>query len=162
VSKIAELEREIAAEREAEARAEAEAAQAIKTAEAERRRAEAGLGKTIATAEKTATAVLATAAEVADRAPLPALGHRLMARRLQLGTLLQAPGDLGGPVGVVLREDGAAHLLYSTLEDTQRIRRDAEEQLGPDHPLTARADACECGLWRAFLARLRQVAGEDG
>lgn len=162
MTRIAELEAEIRAEQEAGARAEAEAAQAVKAAEAERRRAETGLGKTITALEKTVPAVLATAAEVAGRAPLPALGHRLMARRLQLGTLLRAPGDLGGPVGVVLREDGAAHLLYSALDDAQQTRGAAEEQLGTDHPLTARADACECKLWRAFLVRLRQVAGENG
>jgi hypothetical protein len=162
MSKIAELEREIAEEREAEARAGAEAVQAAKAADSERRRAEAELAKTVAELEKTAAAVVATAAEVAAAAPVPSLQDRLMARRLLLGTLIQAPDDTGGPVGVVLRESGAAALLWGTLEGAQRVRRDAESQLGPSHPLTARADKAECGLWRAFAALLRQVAGEVG
>jgi hypothetical protein len=164
MSKLAELEQQIEAERTAAAQADWEAGQARarKAAEEQRRQAEGPLGKAVGDLERKAKRALERAQQTAAGAPLPGLDARLHARRLLIGTLTPPPGLFAEPQAVVTREDPAAAMIWDVLDQAQRAVREAERQLGPGHTVTARADTIECELWRAFQARIRQIAGEAG
>lgn len=162
MSKIAELEREIEAERAAAARAEREAAQARKAAEQARKAAEGPLSRAVEALERQAGRALERAQQLAAGAPLPPLDLRFLARRLLLGTSEPAPGEWEGPHVRINHQDQAAATIWTVVDTAQRVRREAEQQLGLDHAITARADKIECAAWTAYQQRIRQLSGEAG
>jgi hypothetical protein len=159
VTRIAELEQEIEAEREAISRAGREAEQARKAADAERRRAGAELARTADALEAEAGEALDRARQIAAGAPRPSSDSRYLARRILLGTAI-APDDFDGPHVLVNNEDQAAAVIYDIVDRAQQVRLAAEQQLGQDHAVTGRADRVECAAWSAYMARLRVLAGE--
>jgi hypothetical protein len=161
VTRIAELEQAIRDERQAEAQRQKAAEAAQRAREAERRQAETDLAKTVAAIEKVASGAMERAQQIAGKTPPPGMSQRLNARMLLIGTLTAAAGPFGEPQAVVNAADPAAAVIWDALDQAQRARRAVEEQLG-GHPLTGRADHAECMLWRAYLGRLRVIAGEAG
>ena len=162
MSKLAELERQIEAERAAAAQADWEAgqAQARKAAEEQRRRAEGPLGKAVDRLEQEAGRALERAQQTAAETPLPPLDLRFLARRLLLGTSMPAPEEWEGPHVRINQQDPAAVAIWHVVDTAQRARREAEQQLGLAHAITARADKIECAAWSAYQQRMRELAGE--
>jgi hypothetical protein len=107
--------------------------------------------------ERETKAAIAQAATLASDAR-PDHHTRVLARSLLLGNL-RGGQEQGGPHALVLARDEAAALLFGhNQQAATTLAWMTGEGLGGD--IVTRADRVECQLWAAFMARLRQLAGE--
>ena len=153
---VAEAEAELR-QRQADAeRIRSEAAEQAKAEQARRREAQRTAAERLASLERDAKAAIAQAATLAaDARPdiTPGCWPALLMGNLRGGE------DQGGPHALVLSRDEAAALLFGANQQAATtLAWMTGEGLGGD--ITAKADRVECGLWGAFMRRLRQLAGE--
>ena len=160
---VAELEQQLARAREAERQAQKTEAQRQKDWQHAETRFLARAGEEVEECETRSRATIAQAQSEASTVITPDM--RVTARAWLRGGL-GSPGELLGPDDVLGASDPVAAQLLGVVRAVQQtisklFDMSAEHFIRSGEPVAVKADTIEVEARRAFLARVRAVAGED-